>query len=630
MCGIFGIINKTSNPVDSEKLISARDTMTHRGPDDAGIYINKTGNVGFGHRRLSIIDLSSSGHQPMTTEDGRYTIVFNGEIYNYQSIKNSKFKIQNSLNPSLVTRHSSLNFRNDTEVLLNLYAQEGPACLNSLRGMFAFAIWDEVEQTLFAARDRFGIKPFYYYHQNGEFIFSSELKAIKQYKPELTTSNVSLDLFLRTGSIPSPYTLYNETYSLYPGSYLYLYLYLNLDFSLEKKQWWKFSDLVIGRERKKYDGDAREEIHEALIDSIKAHCVADVEVGAFLSGGMDSTAIVALMREISHEKIKTISVTFDEKELDESKYSQLASDTFNTNHYEYRLTEEDVITDLDNIFESMDQPTIDGVNTYFVSKAAKEFGLKVVMSGLGGDELFGGYPSFKNIPRISQLKKIPFSKELLKLASDVIPKLQHPKFKQFLEYYEKPWAEYSMIRGLFTEGELSKLAWNLSEEDKKKYIPVFEELVSHSYDEWILKQLTGIEKVSYLESLNYMSNQLLRDSDVYSMQHSLELRVPFVDDELYSTVLPYLNDKIAFSKQKYLMSDAVKTIPEEISNRKKMGFTFPFDYWMKKGKLLNALEERANKNSFLQSNGYKDLKKNYLAGKIHWSRIWAILILKMN
>jgi asparagine synthase (glutamine-hydrolysing) len=407
-------------------------------------------------------------------------------------------------------------------------------------------------------------------------------------------------------------------------------MYLRRDGSLEKKQWWKFSDLVIGRERKKYDRNAREEIHEALIDSIKAHCVADVEVGAFLSGGMDSTAIVALMREISHEKIKTISVTFDEKELDESKFSQLASDTFNTNHYEYRFTEDEVITAVDNIFESMDQPTIDGVNTYFVSKAAKDLGLKVVMSGLGGDELFGGYPSFKTLPRISKLKKIPYSKKLLKLASEFIPKLQHPKFKQFLKYYEKPWAEYSMVRGLYTEEELIKLAWNLSEEDKKKYTPVFEELISHSYDERILEQLTGVEKASYLESLNYMGNQLLRDSDVYSMQHSLELRVPFVDHELYSKVLPYLNDKKAFSAQKYLLSDAVKTIPEEISNRKKMGFTFPFDYWMKKGKLLNALEERANGNPFLQSNGYKELKKDYLAGKIHWSRIWAILVLKMN
>ena len=616
MCGIFGVINFKGERVDQQKLISARDTMYHRGPDDEGIFLSQQGNVGFGFRRLAIIDLSPNGHQPMTTPDGRYTIVFNGEIYNYRELKEDLI---------LNSQFSILNFRSnsDTEVLLYLYTEYGPECLNMLRGMFAFAIWDEKEKTLFAARDRFGIKPFYYYFQNGEFIFSSELKAIKHYKPSLSTSNISLDLFLRTGSVPSPFTLYNETFSLYPGSYMYL----RCDGSLEKKQWWKFSDLVIGRVRKKYDRNTREEIHEALIDSIKAHCVADVEVGAFLSGGMDSTAIVALMREISHEKIKTISVTFDEKKLDESKYSQLASDTFNTNHYEYRFSEEELINDLDNIFESMDQPTIDGVNTYFVSKAAKDLGLKVVMSGLGGDELFGGYPSFKTVPRISQLKKIPYSKELLKLASDLIPKLQHPKFKQFLEYYEKPWAEYSMIRGLFTGEELSKLEWNLSEEDKKKYIPVFEELISHSYDEEILNQLTAIEKVSYLESLNYMSNQLLRDSDVYSMQHSLELRVPFVDHELYSTVLPYLNDRKAFSKQKYLMLDAVNTIPEEIYNRKKMGFTFPFDYWMKKGKLLNALEERANGNPFLASNEYKELKKDYLAGKIHWSRIWAILIL---
>jgi asparagine synthase (glutamine-hydrolysing) len=615
MCGIFGVINTNGIPVDREKLINARDTMHHRGPDDAGVYFSAKGNVGLGHRRLSIIDLSPSGHQPMTTKDGRYTIVFNGEIYNYKE-----------LSKGLLAANCQLSTASDTEVLLKLYILEEKKCLSKLRGMFAFAIWDEVEQTLFAARDRFGIKPFYYHFQNAEFIFSSELKAIKNYKPSLSVSSISIDLFLKTGSVPSPFTLYNETFSLYPGSYLHL----GHDGSLEKKQWWKFSDLVIGRKRKKYDRNAREEIKEALIDTIKAHCVADVEVGAFLSGGLDSTAIVALMREISHEKIKTISVAFDEKELDESKFSQLASDTFSTNHYEYRLTEEEVINSLDDVFESMDQPTIDGVNTYFISKAAKDLGLKVVMSGLGGDELFGGYASFRNIPRIGQLKKIPFSKELLELASHLIPKLQHPKFKQFLKYYEKPWAEYNMVRGLFTEEELGKLGWNLSKEDKRKYEAINEELISHSFDEEILGQLTAIEKVSYLESINYMNNQLLRDSDVYSMQHSLELRVPFVDHELYSTVLLYLNDKKSFSKQKYLLSDAVNTIPEEIHNRKKMGFTFPFADWIKNGKMKNFINDSLTDDkltSLFDKNALEKTFEDFKGNRIHWSRIWALFIL---
>jgi asparagine synthase (glutamine-hydrolysing) len=621
MCGIFGIVNKNGQPIITEKVIAARDLMTHRGPDDEGLYINKRGNVALAHRRLSIIELSTLGHQPMTTEDNRFTIVFNGEIYNYKDLQKYLIANLNQLPPEYHIKSNS-----DTEVLLKLYALEGEKCLLKLRGMFSFAIWDEVEQTLFAARDRFGIKPFYYNFQDGEFIFSSELKAIKHYKPQLCKSNISLDLFLRTGSIPSPYTLYSETFSLYPGSYMLLMR----DGRLVTKQWWKFSDLVKGKERNKYNSDARVEIKKALIDTIKAHCVADVEVGAFLSGGMDSTAIVALMREISHEKIKTISVTFNEKELDESKFSQLASDTFNTNHYEYRLTENEIINDLDKIFETMDQPTIDGVNTYFVSKAAKDLGLKVVMSGLGGDELFGGYPSFSVLPKLIKFKEFPFSKGILKLASGVVPKLRHPKFKQFLEYYDEPWAIYHLIRGLYTGEELKMLKWNLSESDKEKYEAVTKELMLHTFDEEILDQLMETQKVSYLESLNYMSNQLLRDSDIYSMQHSLELRVPFIDHKLYGTILPYFKDTKDFLKNKHLLSDTVNTVPKEIYSRKKMGFTFPFDFWMKKGKLLHALEEKVNTNTFLNSGGYQELKKNYLEGKVHWSKIWAILILNIN
>ncbi len=618
MCGIFGVINTNGKPVNKEKLISARDTMYHRGPDDAGIYINANGNAGLGHRRLSIIDLSPAGHQPMTTEDGRYTITFNGEIYNYQEIrKELAYSIQQSGG-----RIKPLHSNSDTEVLLKLYAIEGAGCLGKLRGMFAFAIWDDVEQTLFAARDRFGIKPFYYHLQNGEFVFSSELKAIKHYIPALATSGISLNLFLRSGSIPSPFTLYDETFSIYPG----WYLFIGRNGSLEKKRWWKFSDLVAGRERKKYNSDAGEEIKNALIDTIKAHCVADVEVGAFLSGGMDSTAIVALMREISHTKIKTISVTFDESELDESKFSQFASDTFQTNHYEYRLTEQEVINSLDDIFDSMDQPTVDGVNTYFVSKAAKDLGLKVVMSGLGGDELFGGYSLFKAIPQIQMIKKIPFSKEFLSLASVIIPKLRNKKFKQFLNNYYIPWSEYNLFRGLFSDDETRYYGMQLSKEDDEKYNSIIEELFLQSYDQEILEQLSTIEAISYIESLGYMSNQLLHDSDVFSMQHSLELRVPFVDHELYSTVMPYLNDRKAFSKQKYLLSDVVDAIPQKICDRKKMGFTFPFDYWMKNGNLLNAFEEITNGRAFLASNKYKELKNKYLSGQVHWSRIYSLII----
>ncbi|MBK9284682.1 MAG: hypothetical protein IPM51_10255 [Sphingobacteriaceae bacterium] len=292
--------------------------------------------------------------------------------------------------------------------------------------MYAFAVWDEKEKKLFAARDRFGIKPFYYTMDNTSLVFSSELKAMKNYKKNLSISQNGLYSFLRNGSVTPPLTIYENVYSLLPGHYLTV----DRKGKLEINKYWEFSDLLHSSFNiknsifsKPYDRSASDEIHVALLDSIKAHCISDVEVGAFLSGGIDSTAIVSLMRQIGHEKIKTISVTFPGDRLDESKYSNIASQKYSTNHFEYRLTEDEVIKDLDKIFHSMDQPTIDGVNTYFVSKAAHNFGLKVVMSGLGGDELFGGYPTFKHIPRIERLlalkKYLPLSGKLISLTAKI-------------------------------------------------------------------------------------------------------------------------------------------------------------------------------------------------------------------
>ena len=359
-----------------------------------------------------------SPESSIQNQASRYVIVFNGEIYNFQKIQNSKFKIQN------------LQSHSDTEVILNLYAQYGKDCLQYLRGMFAFAIWDEKEKTLFAARDRFGIKPFYYLQNENEFIFSSELKAIKHYKKNLTISKEGIDAFLRTGSVPAPLTIYNEVASLLPGQYLIMH-----NAQCTMYNYWNFSDLFeeaagqnaqssmfnvksavnkipttsklsiehskfnIKKSKSVYDTNAKKIIRTALLDSVRAHMVSDVEVGAFLSGGIDSTAIVSLMRQVGQEKIKTVSVVFPGNKLDESKYARLAAKTYNTEHIEIPFYEKDLLDDFENIMALMDQPTIDGINTYFVSKAAKQAGLKVVLSGLGGDELFGGYPSFRNIPK---------------------------------------------------------------------------------------------------------------------------------------------------------------------------------------------------------------------------------------
>lgn len=667
MCGIFGVIN-TKEKIDVNKVIEARDILKHRGPDDEGLYLSGFNSnyypfVALAHRRLSIIDLSNNARQPMISENGRYVIVYNGEIYNYLSIKNKKLKIKNYKTES------------DTEVILNLYAEYGKECLSMLRGMFAFAIWDDEKKILFAARDRFGIKPFYYYVNDNEFIFSSELKAIKYYKENLTTNFKALDAYLRTGSVPAPLTIYNEVLLLIPGCWIEIKFdkgkiaSSSQKFSVKTQKYWKFSDLfnneLVNNSQnsineynynksstnaskknslilsKKYNHNAKRIIREALLDTVRAHLVADVEVGAFLSGGIDSTSIVSLMRQVGKEKIKTVSIVFPESKFDESKYSRLAAKKYNTEHVEIPFYERDLIEDLDKIFSVMDQPTIDGINTYFVSKAAKQVGLKVVLSGLGGDELFGGYPSFNLIPKYQRIKKLPFVKFLMQVAAPLLRNRIPAKAIHYLKNPDEPNAEYRLVRALFTEEELNAIGWKrkggqvsafshqssvsnfqvMNYEITTNEDQLFNELNFYfdQYDEEAEK-LRGLVKVSYLESCFYMRNQLLRDSDVFSMAHSLELRVPFVDHKLYEAVLPYLDDAYDKNYPKKMLVEAVGDLPDEIVYRTKMGFTFPFEDWIKNGKLKDIVFDRL-KN--LDSD--EQLSLNW--SELHWSRFWGLFVI---
>lgn len=622
MCGIFGVIN-TKEKIDESMVITARDIIAHRGPDDSGIFISSDKTVSLAHRRLSIIDLTSAAHQPMTIDD-RYTIVFNGEIYNYKDLT------------SRLTSHiSRLTSHSDTEVLLDLYVEYGTECLKMLRGMFAFAIWDDKKKTLFAARDRFGIKPFYYYNNGSEFIFSSELKAIAAYKNNLSISAEAVDAFLRTGSIPAPFTIYNEVKSLLPGRYLTIN---NSQCTIEN--YWNFNDLfeeitksnIEQSELKNknstliYDTEAKKKIRAALLDSVRAHMVADVEVGAFLSGGIDSTAIVSLMRQVGQEKIKTINISFPGSKMDEAVYARKASDFYSTSNYEYNLTEHEVIAELDNIFYSMEQPTIDGINTYFVSKAARELGLDVVLSGVGGDELFGGYSSFKNIPKLKKIKNIPFAQFVLKHS---IPLIKHRLPAKAIEYFKNPMqpdAEYKLFRGLFSDAELKSLGWNLEIQNSKMNDQVtMNDTVSPPYP--LSHTLTPLQYVSMMESTYYMKNQLLRDSDVFSMAHSLELRVPFVDHLLYETVLPYLDAGFDKLHPKKMLVDAVGDLPREITHRTKMGFTFPFADWMSNGQLKDLIIERLKNSELIFRYGLNINNPELNIHNLHWSRLWALFVL---
>jgi asparagine synthase (glutamine-hydrolysing) len=609
MCGIFGIIHFNNKPIDTAKAEQAAKVLSRRGPDDYGTSLSPSGKAFFCHYRLSIIELSKLGHQPMTTEDGRYTILYNGEIYNYKAIKNSELKIKN------------WNTDSDTETILKLYAMYGEESLKKLRGMFALVVWDEKEKSLFAARDRFGIKPFYYLINNDEFIFSSELKAIKQYKNDLTVSQMAIDLYLTTGSVTAPHTIYNGTKSLLPGECMKINPYGGSSL----KKWWSFEDILDSSGRIfNYDSNAREEIRSSLMDSLKAHCVSDVEVGAFLSGGIDSTSVVSLMKQVEQQKIRTVSVTFPGSSIDESLFAKTAAEKYGVDHTEYPLTEAEVINDIDKFFCGIDQPTIDGLNTYFVSKAAASLGLKAVMSGLGGDELFGGYSTFRFIPQLELINKIPFSGIAMKIPVPFIKHRVPAKAIEYLKNAGEDMASYKLFRDLFTSEELKSLGRD------QHYEPVLhdEESLPSIYHSTFITQHSALEYVSYLETTNYMANQLLRDSDIFSMCHSLELRVPFVDDRLYSVVLKYIDKGYNKKHPKRMLVNAVGNLPEEIINRKKMGFTFPFDEWMHNGELGRMVKDYIiSCNSSMNKKGIEDLFLKFDKGKIHWSRLWALFVL---
>ena len=392
MCGINGIFayERSASSVDFDSVIRTRDHMAARGPDGAGEWRSSDARVGFGHRRLAIIDPTPDGAQPMASADGRAQITFNGEIYNYKALQSE-----------LVSEGVVFRTHSDTEVLLYLYLRYGADMVRRLRGMFAFAIWDDVQRTLFLARDPLGIKPLYYAAQNGVFTFASQVKALLAGGPiSHAVEPAGVTGFLLWGSVPEPYTLYRDIRALPAGSTLRV-----SSAGVEApRQYWDLGEVVarsIDAARLVPAGSELEYVREVLLDSVRAHMVADVPVGAFLSAGLDSSTIVGLARELSAGPIETITLSSDEFRGNRNDEAPLAGAIARhlavRNHLRMMSTRE-FEADLPAFLSAMDQPTIDGVNTWFVSKAAAETGLKVALSGLGGDELFGTYPTFQTIP----------------------------------------------------------------------------------------------------------------------------------------------------------------------------------------------------------------------------------------
>jgi asparagine synthase (glutamine-hydrolysing) len=560
MCGIAGILTLNSSYQDSLERITQRmqRALYHRGPDDAGIYLSPQRQTALAHTRLSILDLSTAGHQPMSTSDGRYWITFNGEVYNFQELRQN-----------LIAGGEEFYSQTDTEVILKLYRKMGKDCVQHLRGMFAFAIWDEWEQTCFLARDPLGIKPLYYWRSGSTLVFASELRAVMA--SGLPSKNMSMEGlygYLMAGSVPEPNTLVEDVYCLDAGHWLFWQ-----SDKLLQQQYWEidFTPEKISPQ------EAQQKVREALVDSIQHHFVSDVPVGIFLSGGIDSTTVLALASQLRQEQLCTYSIAFEEEKWNEGGIAEQVAKQFGAKHTEFKVTAANATELLPKFLESIDQPSIDGFNTFCVSQITRQGGTKVVLSGLGGDELFGGYQSFLKVPQMvawgKQLQALPLVSSTIGMG--LANWGNSPKMKRlgdFLHQEPSTTAAYRSFRGIFAHHEASYIA--------KKYLSDRPLPNHNSVNPYLRGQIyTAEDQVSLLELSCYMRNQLLRDSDVMSMRWGLELRVPLVDSHLLQAIASIPSHmRLAFGKQ--LLIQAVPELPEIVFKRPKRGFYFPFEEWM--------------------------------------------------
>jgi asparagine synthase (glutamine-hydrolysing) len=603
MCGIAGIYayHYAANPIDRAELRRMRDHMAARGPDGFGEWHSQDERVGLGHRRLTIIDLSERGAQPMTSGDGKLVVTFNGEIYNYRQMR-----------ASLEAKGYAFRTQTDTEVLLHLYAEKGEAMVNDLRGMFAFGLWDENKGALLLARDPYGIKPLYYADDGWTLRFASQVKALlaggKVSRNQEPAGWVGFCLF---GSVPEPFTTYQEVRALPAGSTLWV----DRVGPRETKQYFSIAHTYCQAEASRVlanDEDLQASFREALLDSVRHHLVADVPVGAFLSSGIDSGALVGLMRDVGQQDIQTVTLAFEEfrgRRKDEAPIAEEISAQYGTRHVTRFVTEQEFRDDLPKILDAMDQPTIDGLNTWFVSKAAHELGLKVAISGLGGDELFGGYPSFRDIPVCVRALAIPgripalgdLARWLLTGVRQFLPSI-NPKAAGLLKYGGTYAGAYLLRRGLFMPWELADiLGPEVTCLGLRRLAPL-------RYIEGLLTpgSATGFGKVAVLESSLYMRNQLLRDTDWTSMAFSLEVRVPLVDVKLLSHLALFTTKTRTLSKRMLGNSPRVP-LPSKVIERPKTGFETPIQAWLQRDTRIQRWRQ----------------VPAFAADKCAWARRWA-------
>jgi asparagine synthase (glutamine-hydrolysing) len=618
MCGINGFISQKFT--GSEKLNVVRKmnaTLAHRGPDHDGVWNNET--VCLGHRRLSIIDLSAESNQPFFSSDNRYIIIYNGELYNYKELK---LELQRAAHGSGNTPYF-FKTASDTEVILAAYIRWGKKCLDYFNGMYAFAIYDTQEDSLLIARDRIGVKPLYYSYGDEGFLFSSEIRPIIHSGVKSFSLNKEVIAeYAMYQTVFAPNTMVKGVKMLMPG---HLIEFKNNTPTIS--QYYSVNKVSKTSDDLSYT-EICSKVNELLTHSVQQRLVADVPFGAFLSGGIDSSAIVGLMSKVSSEKIQTFNVSFDESEFSEAKYAKLIAKKFNTQHHEIKLTPEDFLKQLPEALAATDHPSGDGPNTYIVSKVTKQAGVTMALSGIGGDELFAGYDVFKRMAELqkkSWLNAVPVLAR--KTAGFVIQKRKKSvsgnKIEELLSQPKINFnSAYPLNRSLFTQKELSSLLKNGAPFTHiKRIISEVPQIQDHL-----------LSAVSIAETNTYLQNVLLRDTDQMSMAVALEIREPFLDYKLIDFVFG-IDDahKYPHTPKKLLIDSLGDLLPGEIVNRPKMGFTLPWQHWMKT-ELKSFCEKNIHEFSnydFCNKQQIQDLWTRFLKNDqaVNWSRIWHLVVL---
>jgi asparagine synthase (glutamine-hydrolysing) len=600
MCGINGILGKFDLNQSRQCVESMNKKMAHRGPDADGVY--QGGNITLGHRRLSIIDLDERGNQPMLSFDARYVIVFNGEIYNFQSLKRE------------VADYPFISLT-DTEVLVALFIKHGASMLQKLEGMFAIAIWDNQENRLFLARDRFGKKPIYYWRGEEQFAFSSEVRSL--IASQLFTPKLNVELlpeFLQYQTVFDPFTLVKDVCQLGGGQYAFVQLNDSGAIQFDTFDYYVRGEVIVSDNKICSYQEAIRETRILFDGAVAKRLVSDVDFGAFLSGGVDSSAVVAVMSKYLQSPVKTFHVYFDESDFSELKYAEMVAKKFKTDHTNILITPESFLEEVSPALEAIDHPSADGVNTYVVSKYTRAAGIKMALSGLGGDEIFAGYDVFKRLAEIRKLRKFGllqiWEKLPVSLRSSFIKKGKMAELMALPVVDEE--SAYALFRRFFSNAELKQ--FGIGNNHKTDWSIGLRE---DNLTSWI-----GNEEIE-----RYMKPVLLRDTDQMSMAHSLEVRVPFLDHKLTDFVMSLPDQFKPHRPGKKLLIDAMgEDLPREIWDRKKMGFVFPWKSWVN-AELKNTVDQGlvvVDEIPILRPMLAELRKSQRLSENVHWHQLWLL------